>query len=128
MILNKPKLPRLVKAGRAIRLLGWADFVITLFLWTLIFILNNRHGPVKNILPTILLCSSISALLSGFLIITGSALMRFRPWSRIAGIFIGVLMSLAFPLGTALGAYLLWCIINGWNEVCANNVMKVKSK
>jgi len=45
-------------------------------------------------------------------IIGGWGLVHYRPWSRILMIVISVLHLFHIPLGTALGAYGLWVLLN----------------
>ena len=45
-------------------------------------------------------------------IIGGWGLLSFRPWARILIIVVSVLHLLHIPLGTALGVYGLWALLN----------------
>jgi hypothetical protein len=45
-------------------------------------------------------------------IIAGIGLLRLRPWSRVLAIVMGCLHMLSVPLGTALGVYTLWVLLN----------------
>jgi hypothetical protein len=45
-------------------------------------------------------------------IIVGIGLMRHREWARIAGIVIAALLIFHFPIGTAVGIYGLWTLLN----------------
>jgi hypothetical protein len=64
-------------------------------------------GLTGTALVVFLLCLSIP------LIITGVGLLRRREWARIAGIVIGALLIFHFPIGTAVGIYALWALLNG---------------
>lgn len=46
-------------------------------------------------------------------IIVGVGLMRHREWARISGIVIAALLIFHFPIGTAVGIYGLWTLLNG---------------
>ena len=46
-------------------------------------------------------------------IIVGVGLMRHREWARISGIIIAALLIFHFPIGTAVGIYGLWALLNG---------------
>ncbi len=46
-------------------------------------------------------------------IVVGIGLMRHREWARIAGIVIAALLIFHFPIGTAVGVYGLWTLLNG---------------
>lgn len=45
-------------------------------------------------------------------VIGGWGLLHFKPWARILMIVISALNLLHFPLGTALGVYGLWALLN----------------
>jgi hypothetical protein len=46
-------------------------------------------------------------------LIIGWGLYKLRPWARIAGIVLSLLLLLVFPFGTALGVYGLWVLLSG---------------
>jgi hypothetical protein len=43
-------------------------------------------------------------------LIAGIGLVKVRPWSRVLGIIISVLLLFSVPIGTALGIYGLWVL------------------
>ena len=45
-------------------------------------------------------------------VITGYGLLNFRPWSRILGIVLSAVSLINIPIGTAVGAYGLWILLN----------------
>ena len=45
-------------------------------------------------------------------VITAIGLLRRREWARIAGIVISALLIFHFPIGTAVGVYGLWALLN----------------
>jgi hypothetical protein len=45
-------------------------------------------------------------------VIVGIGLLKRRPWARIGGIVVAVLSLVAFPFGTAVGAYSLWVLFS----------------
>jgi hypothetical protein len=51
-------------------------------------------------------------LLSLPTIIAGWGLLKFRPWSRVFAIIVSAFHLLHVPLGTALGIYGLWVLLN----------------
>lgn len=63
-------------------------------------------GITGTALVIFLLCLSIP------LIVVAVGLMRHREWARIAGIVIAALLIFHFPIGTAVGAYGLWTLLN----------------
>ena len=50
--------------------------------------------------------------MSAFEIIVGLKLQAHKPWARVVQIILGVLALPGFPVGTALGAYYLWAMLN----------------
>lgn len=49
-------------------------------------------------------------------LITGYGLLYFKPWSRIAGIVLSAVSLINVPLGTVVGAYGLWVLLNKETE------------
>jgi hypothetical protein len=45
-------------------------------------------------------------------IIAGIGLLKYKSWARILAIILAVLNLFAFPIGTALGIYTLWALLN----------------
>lgn len=57
--------------------------------------------------------------LVGFLVVTslpsviiGIGLLKMRPWARIAGIVISIILLVMIPFGTIVGAYGLWVLFS----------------
>lgn len=57
----------------------------------------------------IALCMAVVSLPS---IVEGWALLTGKPWSRILGIVLSVMNLASFPIGTLIGAYGLWVLLN----------------
>jgi hypothetical protein len=45
-------------------------------------------------------------------LVTGFALLSYRPWGRILGIVLCAINLINFPFGTIFGAYGLWVLLN----------------
>jgi hypothetical protein len=45
-------------------------------------------------------------------LITGYGLLNYRPWSRIVGIVLSAISLIFVPVGTIIGAYGLWVLLN----------------
>ena len=58
------------------------------------------------ILTAILTVSSLPLILAGW------GILRHKNWARILGLVFGVLILFEVPLGTALGIYALWTLLN----------------
>jgi hypothetical protein len=45
-------------------------------------------------------------------LVAGWGLLKFRPWARILGIVVSILALLMIPIGTIVGLYGLWVLLN----------------
>lgn len=54
-------------------------------------------------------------------LVTGWGLLSFKPWARILGIVLSILNLLNIPIGTALGIYGLWVLLNKDTERLFNS-------
>jgi hypothetical protein len=54
----------------------------------------------------------VIAIFSVPCIIAGWGLLKFRPWAQTLGVVMSILNLLSVPLGTALGIYGLWVLLN----------------
>ena len=53
-------------------------------------------------------------------LITGYGLLNFKPWSRIVGIVLSAISLIFVPVGTVIGAYGLWVLLNKNTEQLFN--------
>ena len=63
-------------------------------------------GIIGFVIAGVLVVLSLPSLLAGW------GLTKRREWARILAIILGVIHLLAFPVGTAIGAYTLWALLN----------------
>ena len=54
------------------------------------------------------------------IIYLGIAVKKHKEWARIGGIAYGALLLIGFPIGTIIGAYVIWLLAAKWNEVGTN--------
>ena len=69
--------------------------------------------------------TALAAFLTFFALpslITGYGLLSFKPWARVVGIVLSAISLVNFPVGTALGAYGLWVLLNKETERLFNNI------
>jgi hypothetical protein len=66
--------------------------------------------PLMGSIGGFLLIASLVLSLPG--IVAGFGLLSFRPWARILGIVVSVLILAHIPFGTALGVYGLWVLFS----------------
>jgi hypothetical protein len=70
--------------------------------------------PVLGIAGSALVIFLLAFSLPG--ILTGYGLLTYRPWARIVGIVLSAINLINIPLGTMLGAYGLWVLLNKETE------------
>jgi hypothetical protein len=75
---------------------------------------NDNSGAVAApILAVIGICIAVFVLLLALpCIIGGWGLLKFKPWSRVLMIVVSVFHLFHIPIGTALGVYGLWVLLN----------------
>lgn len=69
----------------------------------------------EAVLVVLVISLVISALVIIFSIpgiIGGWALLKMKPWGRILALVMGFLSLIEIPLGTALGVYTIWALMN----------------
>ncbi len=86
-------------------------FAVALLLWGIG--LSSHDRDVVEILtiiaPIIIVFGILTAVPS---IIGGIFLLKFKEWSRILVIIISFIDLIIFPIGTAVGIYSLWVLLN----------------
>ena len=60
-------------------------------------------------------------------LITGYGLFNYKPWARIVGIVLSAISLINVPIGTVIGAYGLWVLLNKETERLFSNVPVVTS-
>jgi hypothetical protein len=107
--------------GQHVLILGWLHiigsaifFAIAAFLYALLTGIGVATGEVEAF--TIL--SIVATALSIFLcllalpsILAGIGLLMRKNWARILAIVVGILNLVNFPIGTLIGAYTLWVLL-----------------
>ncbi len=67
-------------------------------------------GIVGLVISAFVLLLSLPGIIAGF------GLLRFRPWARLLTIVLSALNLLSVPIGTALGIYGLWVLLQPETE------------
>ena len=103
-------------------ILGWCFIVyhaIIALVGIGIGIIVGAAGVISGERQAMFITGTVGVAIAAFLIILslpgiicGIGLLKFRPWSRILAIILGVLHLLSFPFGTALGVYTLVVLTN----------------
>jgi hypothetical protein len=60
-------------------------------------------------------------------LITGYGLLNYKPWARIVGIILSAISLPGFPIGTIIGAYGLWVLLNKETERLFNSAPIITS-
>ena len=68
-------------------------------------------GGIGVILAFVILLFSLPGIIIGW------GIMKYKPWARMLGIIFSALQLLGVPVGTAIGIYGLWVLLN--NETVA---------
>ena len=55
-------------------------------------------------------------------LITGYGLLNYKPWARVVGIVLSAISLINIPIGTVVGAYGLWVLLNQETERLFNNL------
>jgi predicted exporter len=107
------------KAGRVIRLFAWIQVVAIVGIGAAIAIPMMVSGRAASAPPPwagLLIILVVIVGLTVFQLIMGTAVKEHKDWGRIVGIIYGILTLFGFPIGTLVGAYILWCLLKGWEE------------
>jgi hypothetical protein len=112
------KLKSYEKASRAILILGWIILIAVIGIAAAVLIPvmlggkwpHDPHALKANLLTALFFCVAI------FHFVLAKAVKQHKEWGRTVGIIFGILQLFGFPIGTIIGAYILWCLIKGWDE------------
>lgn len=109
-----------------VRILAWCFIVYSALLMIIalgLFVIIGGAGALSGDRQVMLITGAVGTVIAGiFLVlsvpglITGIGLLKFRPWARVLAIILGALNLLSFPIGTALGIYALWVLLNAQTE------------
>ena len=104
-----------------VTILGWVHIVgscFMLLLGILVFMLlvgigatsgDNEGMRVLTVIGVIVLLFLGALALPG--IAAGLGLLRRQPWGRVLALVVGFLGLINFPIGTAIGAYTFWVLL-----------------
>lgn len=86
-------------------------FTIALLIWGIGISSHDREviEIISIIAPIIIVLGIVTAIPS---IIGGIFLLKFKEWSRILVIILSFIDLISFPIGTAVGVYSLWALLN----------------
>ena len=111
--------PALDHAVQILRLLAWLATLgavvaaVALLMPTLA--VDGNPWP-----PALVLLACAAGACAALLFAVAAALPRRRSWARAAGIVCACGVLAGFPVGTAMGAYLLWSLLFRWSPARAD--------
>lgn len=104
-----------------ITLLGWLHIalnVLLLLIAAFMFFIMVGVGFASGDPEAAFVLPIVGTAVGGFMlvlglpgIITGIGLLKRKPWARIAAAVLGILNLMNFPLGTVVGVYTLWILL-----------------
>lgn len=109
------------KAGRLVRLFAWLSLIGLVGIAVDIIVLMFAHGtkmgggrPAGGLAVGLIIFTLF--LFTYFQFALGTAMKQHKNWGRNVGIGYAILQLFGFPIGTVIGAYILYCLIKGWDE------------
>ena len=109
--------------GQHVRLLGWVHIIsgaLFLLIGVFVFVLLTGIGAVSGdgeAMGVLILIGTVTAFIMIVLALPGLAagigLLKGKSWGRMLAMIVGLFHLFNFPLGTALGAYTLWVLLQG---------------
>lgn len=104
-----------------ITLLGWLYIatnalliLIAGFLFMMMVVVGAASGDAEAVRVMPVIATAVGGFLTALAlpgILTGIGLLKRKPWSRIAAAVLGIIGLMNFPLGTAVGVYALWILL-----------------
>ncbi len=104
-----------------ITLLGWlhiATNALLILIAGFMFVVMVGAGLMSGDAEAVRVMPIIGTAVGGFMtalalpgILTGIGLLKRKPWARIAAAVLGIINLMNFPLGTAVGVYTLWILL-----------------
>lgn len=109
-------LPPHEKAGRLIRLVGWISMIgfVGICVAIMLPVIAQKEAPPASSYFLLLYVLWPIALFT-----LGNGVKARKIWARNLGIAFGVLILLAFPIGTIIGAFILTYLIKDWQWAAA---------
>jgi hypothetical protein len=106
-----------VKAGRLFKLLGWLGIIggggLTAAMAIPAFINGSGDSAIIGMMA---MTFALFVVLGVAHLLVGSALKAHKNWARIVGIVYGAFSLIGIPVGTVIGAFLLWWLVKQWND------------
>jgi hypothetical protein len=105
-----------------VKVLAWLYIiysVVIVLIGLIVLVILGGAGAVSGDREAMFITSAVGISIAAFLlllsipgIIAGIGLLKYRSWARIMALVLGALHLFSFPLGTALGIYRFWVLLN----------------
>jgi hypothetical protein len=109
-----------------IRLLGTLYIIFSALFMAgavVLYMLITTAGVISGDETAIFVTWIVGAVIGGFLflvsipgIIGGIGLLKHKQWAKILVLIIGIINLINFPIGTILGIYTIWVLMNNQTE------------
>jgi hypothetical protein len=93
--------------------------VLKALIAAVVFIIMLTAGLISGDADALAIVTIVGLIVAGFLVLTalpgivgGIGLLKGKNWARVLVIFLAVLDLIDFPIGTTIGAYSLWVLLN----------------
>jgi hypothetical protein len=105
------------KAGELIRWWAWILIASCVALVAVDLRVVIEHGAIESgaFLPLVIFGLPMFLLALAHLAIA-RAIREHKRWGRVAGIIVAIIFIPGFPIGTIVGLYILWCLVNYWDR------------
>jgi hypothetical protein len=108
--------------------------VLGILIGGFIFVILSGIGFLAHDQEASMVLSTIGFIIAGFLVILsvpgiigGIGLLHRREWARILVLIISALHLLNFPIGTAIGAYSIWVLVQRETVLLFNPILPAPS-
>lgn len=108
--------------GTHIKFLGWLYIilgVLGVLSAGLVFLVVAGGGLISGDETAIAITSLVALIISGAIllvsapgVVAGVGLINYQPWARILALVLGILNLPGFPIGTLLGIYTIWALLD----------------
>ena len=107
--------PHLLTA-RALRLLAWIHLIPGLVALITLIVLSIQRQRLPPYPPGLMLgLFAVLVLIPGLMLAIGPALERRAEWARMAGVGLALCSLFSLPVGTLLGAWVLYRLLANWD-------------
>lgn len=93
--------------------------VLKVFIAAVVFVIMMAGGFISGDAEALAIITVVGLAIASFLVLTavpgivgGYGLLKGKNWARVLVIFLAVLDLIDFPIGTTIGAYTLWVLLN----------------